>query len=149
MYTREIRTVDHKVQAFTSGNRRDFALLTVAGFPSWRPRARQWIQGKYGRSIKKCNHPRKHTGLCLFTVAGSLIGGPRDVKIHKERANTDGSTKNDERTWQEPGGELVRTRVQVADTLGGGHVSTVYALVVRGRVVYSAAGDASVKASFL
>jgi hypothetical protein len=83
----------------------------------------------------------------LLTVAGSLIGGPRDVKIHKESMNADGLTKNDERTWPEPGGKLVRARVQVAVALGGGHVSIVYALVLRGTVVYSAAGDASVKAS--
>jgi hypothetical protein len=159
MYTRKQRTptFDQQEQAFIFGNTRDNELLRSQVLSSAAQRtSRSTMLGDVDEeNARTDNRPRrasilfqKHTRICAFlSVRGSLIGGPRDVKIHKESANIDGSTKNDERAWQEPGGELVRPRVQVADALGEGHVSSVYALVVRGNVVYSAARDASVKAS--
>ncbi|GAQ82748.1 hypothetical protein KFL_001220160 [Klebsormidium nitens] len=83
--------------------------------------------------------------LALAAAKGVVIGGPRDVSIHVEKACADGVTQNSEATVGEQKGELVRARALLTDALTGGHVSTVYAVVVRGRWLFSAAGDAAVK----
>lgn len=65
-----------------------------------------------------------------------------------EQACADGVTQNSEATVGDQKGELVRARALLTDALNGGHVSTVYGVAVRGRWLFSAAGDAAVKVRF-
>ena len=89
-------------------------------------------------------HSRTRT---LSSSTGNVIGGPRDVSIHMDKARADGSPQMNEDTDGNQKGEPVHARALLTDALAGGHVSTVYDVAVRGRWLFSAAGDAAVKVS--